>query len=181
MSAAPTRKARRSLEGRREGTVRPGTHPFPIVRRFHGGVARSIALGAFGLAISTALWDFPGAFVGVSRDAEALRSASVLERELIGPRRVDVDTRVFIEARRLIPERETYAVVTGPNVEVSTPATLFAVAPFSAYWLLPRRRLRNPSEAEWVVSYGADLRRLGLDYVRVVDVAPGISIAEVRR
>ena len=145
------------------------------------GAARSVAVGALAVATSTALWHFPGAFLTVSRDAGDLRSASALERELMGARGFDVDTRVFVEARRLIPEDATYAVLTGPDVQVSTPTTLPAVAPFAAYWLLPRRQLPFPSEADWVVSYGGDIRTLGLEYARVVEVASGIAVAEIRR
>ena len=140
-----------------------------------------MALCAFALAIGTGLWHLPDAFRAVYREVGALRSASTLERQLNGARRVDVDTRVFVEAWRLIPADAQYAVVTGPNVNVSNSVTLAAVRPFAGYWLLPRRRLLDVSAADWVVSYGADLDTLGLEYVRVVEIAPGLAVAEVRR
>jgi hypothetical protein len=140
-----------------------------------------VALSAFAVAMGAGAWHLPGAFLTVYREVGGLRSASALDRELKGPRSVDVDTRVFVEARRLIPVDADYAVVTGPNVDVSNPVTLEAVAPFAGYWLLPRRRLLEPSAADWVVSYGGDLGALGLEYARVVDVADGIALAEVRR
>lgn len=140
----------------------------------------AVALCAFAVAIGTGLWHLPDAFRAVYRDVGELRSASALERQLSGARRVDVDTRVFVEARRLIPADAQYAVVTGPNVDVSNSATLAAVRPFAGYWLLPRRRLLDPSAADWIVSYGGDLGALGLEYVRIVEVAPGLAVAEVR-
>lgn len=143
---------------------------------------RPVAIGAFAVALATALWHFPSAFLDVSRETGALEAQSALERELVGARRVDVDTRVLVEARRFMPEDATYAVVTGPNVRVSGPATLPAVAPFAGYWLLPRRRLPYVTPAaDWVLSYGGDLRTLEVEYARVVHVAPGIALAEVRR
>jgi hypothetical protein len=139
-----------------------------------------VALCAFAVAIATGLWHVPGAYRAVYRDVGALRSASVLERELSGARSVDVDPRLFVEARRLLPADARYAVVTGPNVNVSNSVTLAAVRPFAGYWLLPRRQLLDPSEADWVVSYGGDLNALGLEYVGFVEIAPGIAVAEVR-
>jgi hypothetical protein len=52
---------------------------------------------------------------------------------------------------------------------------------FAAYWLLPRRMTPDPHRADWVVSYGADLKSLGLAYDHVVDVFPGAAVAEVKR
>jgi hypothetical protein len=142
---------------------------------------RAVALCAFAVAIAVGLWHLPGAFREGYRDLGALRSAGTLDRQLNGARRVDVDTRLFVEARRLIPPDASYVVVTGPNVDVSNSATLAAVRPFAGYWLLPRRRLLEPSAADWVVSYGGDLGALGLAYDRVVEIAPGLVVAEVQR
>jgi hypothetical protein len=140
-----------------------------------------VALVAFAVAIGAGLWQLPSAFRDAYREVGDLRTASTLERELGGARRVDVDTRVYVAAGDVIPADATYAVVTGPHVQVSNPATLHAVAPFAGYWLLPRRRVHDPRAADWIVSYGGDVRALGLEYVTVVDVAPGIALALVRR
>jgi hypothetical protein len=144
-------------------------------------IGSAVALCALAVAIGTGLWHLPEAFRAVYRDAGGLHRSTALDRQLIGARRVDVDTRVLVEARRLIPAEARYAVVTGPNVNVSTPVTLAAVRPFAGYWLLPRRRLLDVSAADWVVSYGGDLGALGLEYVQVVEIAPGLAVAEVRR
>jgi hypothetical protein len=140
-----------------------------------------VALTALALALASGLWHLPDAFRGVYREVGALRTTATLERQLNGARRVDVDTRVFVEARRVLPLDAQYAVVTGEQVDVSTPVTLSAVAPFAGYWLLPRRRLVDPGTADWILSYGGDLAALGLEYVRILEVAPGITLAEVRR
>jgi hypothetical protein len=140
-----------------------------------------VALSALALALAAGLWHLPGAFRSVYREVGDLRTAGTLERQLNGARRVDVDTRVFVEAQRVLPADAQYAVVTGEQADISTPVTLSAVAPFAGYWLLPRRRLVDPGAAEWIVSYGGDLSALGLEYVRILEVGPGINIAEVRR
>jgi hypothetical protein len=145
------------------------------------GARGAVALSAFALALGAALWHLPDAFLDVYREVGDLRSATALERQLNGARRIDVDTRVFVEARRLIPEDARFAVVTGPRVDLSNEATLHAVAPFAGYWLLPRRRLVDPATADWIVSYGGDLDALGLEYASVVEITRGVAVAEVRR
>jgi hypothetical protein len=144
--------------------------------------ARSaIALCALAAALAAGVWELPGAARRVNREVQDLRSASALERELGGARRVDVDTRVLVAARDVIPPDARFAVVTGPNVQLGNPVTLHAVAPFAGYWLLPRRRVVDPGEADWIVSYGGDLEALGVELGRVVEVGEGIALAEVRR
>jgi hypothetical protein len=142
---------------------------------------RSAAAVALALAIATTLWKLPGTFREINDEVRGLEAAGALERQLAGVRRVDADTRVFVRARRLIPPGARYAVVTGPNVQVSNAVTLPAIAPFAGYWLLPRRQVPYAADADWVLSYGGDLSTLGLEYGRVVEVSPGVALAEVRR
>jgi hypothetical protein len=49
----------------------------------------------------------------------------------------------------------------------------------TGYALLPSVSVSRPSEADVVVSFHADPRRLPLRYTRVVRLAPGISVATV--
>jgi hypothetical protein len=151
------------------------------LRALRSEPVRAAALLALGIAIAAALWQIPEAFRDRRDAVQALRGTTALERELRGARGVDVDTEVLVRARGLIAPDERYAVVTGPNAPVSNAVTVHAVAPFAGYWLLPRRQVQDPSEADWVLSYGGDLSATGLEYGRVVGVAPGIALAEVRR
>jgi hypothetical protein len=143
--------------------------------------ARSAALAALILAVATALWQLPSTLRDVHGEIRDLETAAPVDRELRGARGVDADTRVFVRARQVIPPEARYAVVTGPGVEVSTAVTLSAIGPFAGYWLLPRRQVPDPSGADWVLSYGGDLGALGLEYERVVEVSPGVALAEIRR
>jgi hypothetical protein len=145
------------------------------------GGPRAIALGALALAVGAGLWQLPFAFRGVVEDVRGLQAESALERRSAGARGVDIDMRVFVEAERLIPADARYAVVTGPNVRVGNPVTLDAVPPFAGNWLLPRRRVLDPAEADWVLSYGGDLAALGLGYSRIVEITEGIELGQVRR
>jgi hypothetical protein len=162
----------------------PGRVAVPSVVRLDAlrrSPAQAAAVAALALAVATALWRLPDAFRGLNDEVHGLQTAGVLERELAGIRRVDADTRVFVTARSVMPADARYAVVTGPGAEVSNAVTLPAIAPFAGYWLLPRRQAADVHGADWILSYGGDLGSLGLEYERVVEVAPGIALAEVRR
>ena len=141
----------------------------------------AIALCALALAVGAGLWQLPSNFRGVIDEVRGLQSKSALERRFAVARGVDIDTRFLVEAERLIPAEGRYAVVTGPNVRTGNPVTLDAVAPFAGNWLLPRRRVLDPAEADWVLSYGGDLHALGLEYARIVEVTDGIELGEVTR
>jgi hypothetical protein len=86
-----------------------------------------------------------------------------------------------VAAADTIPTRATYAFVTGPASNPSSPLVLEKGPVFAAYWLLPRRLVGDPAEADWIVSYGGDLNGLDLRFRRVVEVGPGFALAEVRR
>lgn len=64
-------------------------------------------------------------------------------------------------ARRLLPSSARYAVLTGPEVRVSTPVTLVSVPTYSRFWLLPRREVPL-RDAGWLLCFGCDESRLGV-------------------
>ena len=142
--------------------------------------SRSAALASLLVALLTAAWQSPGTFRNLRDTVRGLEATSAADRELRALRGVDADTRVFVRARELIPADARYAVITGPNVRVSNPVTIHAIAPFAGYWLLPRRQVRDPSIADWLLSYGGDLDALGLEYELLVEAAPGVELAQVR-
>ena len=145
------------------------------------GLVRAIGVGVVALAAVIVLWKAPSEIRHVNDQAREFRSLPKAQRNLLPARSADVDTRVFVEARNLIPSNATYAVVTGPKIAVSTPNTLAAIAPFSRYYLLPRRQVQYPQDAQWVLSFGGDLDALGLHYARRVPVLDGVELAEVAR
>jgi hypothetical protein len=99
---------------------------------------------------------------------------------LAGPlRSIDLDPRLYRAAERVIPRDGTYTIVTGPHVHVSTSATLHGVLSQAPFWLLPRRHVDERS-ADWVISFGGDLGSHAR-YARIVHVARGMDIAQVKR
>ena len=154
----------------------------PISLRIRNTVsARAVGIATLCVVAVVVAWRLPSALRDVDGQAGRLAAMPAAQRELLGARTADVDTRVFVEARRLIQPHETYAVVTGANVAVSTPSTRFAVAPFARYYLLPRRQTPEPSAADWILSFGADLDSLGLRLGERHVVAPGIELVRVAR
>src|SRR6266540_5004963 len=97
---------------------------------------RAAGAAAVCVVVAVVAWRLPPALRGVDAQVKQLAAMPAEQRELLGARTADVDTRVFVAARRLIGPHETYAVVTGPNVAVSTANTRFAVAPFARFYLL---------------------------------------------
>ena len=109
-----------------------------------------------------------------------MRGLTPAERSLLPARSFDISTELFVAAAADLPRDATFYVATGNRIDISNENVLPKTPIFAAYWLLPRRMTDDPERADWVLSYGADLSALGLDYARVIDVAPGQQLAEVR-
>jgi hypothetical protein len=153
-----------------------------VARALRAENARSVRAAALlvaAAAAGVALWHVPGRFRAVNGEVSRFAALTPAERHLWPARSLDVDTAVYVVARRVIALRDPYSVVVGNGVSVSTPTILLAVAPFAGYYLNPRPQVLDPKQARWVISYGGDLARLGVRTGRVVDVEPGVQIAEV--
>jgi len=80
------------------------------------------------------------------------------ERSIVSAYGLDISRNFLRAARRLLPPDATYAVATGDGVQVSTPITLSAVAPYAQSLLLPRRQLPFfTADAQYLLCYGCDL------------------------
>jgi hypothetical protein len=143
--------------------------------------ARAAGIAAVCVVVAVVAWRTPQALRDVAGQARGLSELPAAQREFLGARSADLDTRLFVEARRRIALDETYAVLTGPGVDVSLAATRDAVAPFARYYLLPRRQTPEPSAADWILSFGGDLDALGVPLAQRIAVAPGVELAQVAR
>lgn len=139
--------------------------------------ARYAAVAICVAAFVAALWHAPSAFDRANTDARTLGNETALDRALGASH--DIDKNFLVKARELVPPTATYAIVTGPKVQPSNPNTLTALQPYTAYWLLPRARVDDPKQADWILSYGSDPNSLGLNLERVVELSPGLAIAQV--
>ena len=122
-------------------------------RRGRAALLAALALVAVAGLLGAARW--PGSLGTVHRLTDENRVLSPADRE-IGARYLDISPDFLFAARQLIPRDDTFAVVTGDRVEVATPTTLTALPSYSAYFLLPRRQVADPADADWVLCYGCD-------------------------
>jgi hypothetical protein len=145
------------------------------------GLALAACALAVAAAIGSAAWRLPGVFRASDTAVAQVHGLTRAERTLLPARSFDLATDVYVAAAIDMPPDATYAFVTGPASNPSSPLVLEKAPFFAGYWLLPRRLVTDPHQADWIVSYGADLAGLGLHYRRIVHVLPGFALAEVSR
>jgi len=132
-------------------------------------------------AVGVGLWRIPGAFRSSQQAVDSVRGLTPVERSLLPARSFDISTELFVAAAKDLPVDATFYVATGTKgIDISNEFVLPKTPIFAAYWLLPRRETNDPQQADWVLSYGANLSALGLDYARVIEVGPGQQLAEVQ-
>ena len=135
-----------------------------------------LAAAAAATLLALALWQLPDLFRRTSRAVDSVAHLTDDQRLLLNARQYDMDTEIFVAARQTIPPGESYAIVTGPGVQVSSPLTLQKAPFFALFYLMPRRQT-DVGHAQWVISYGADLASLHVRTTRVVHVLPGFELA----
>ena len=108
--------------------------------------------------VTAALWRSrsPGAPVhdsGASSTTSARRRRSRADARALRRRRDEADRRGARRAdRRPHPERDTYYVAVAPDAYFEIRESL---ALWMGYALVPRRRVRDAREADWIVAWGA--------------------------
>lgn len=145
------------------------------------GLRRGLALLLALAAVVVGLVYLPRQIRHADNQIAAFGELSRQDRLLRGARGIDVDTRIYLLARRVIPPGATYYVATGPGVQVSSPVTDEGIGSFGILFLAPRWPVQDIHDAQYVVSYGADLTKLGVPIERTWTGAPGMQVGEVRR
>jgi hypothetical protein len=102
---------------------------------------------------------------------------SRVDRELAPTRAFGLNPSLVLRADELLPRDAVFYVVTGHGMLSGHDAA----APFSAYWLLPRRHTDDVRQAEWILSFGADPAQLGVEVDVVDDLGDGEQLLRVRR
>jgi hypothetical protein len=143
-------------------------------RRVLAGIALVALLGI-------CAWQLPDTFRGLRLEIGTARHWSDEERRAAPARYLGVPDQVLPRAEQLIPPTATFEVITGPDVEADSPLALAGIRSLAASTLLPRRQTGDPGTADWVLSYGGDLDRLGLRFRRQETLAPGVILAEIDR
>ena len=145
-----------------------------------GRLVRQVSWLLIAAAVGVSAWRLPGVFRDAQRQVDAVHGLTREERALLPGRSFDLATDTYVAAAKLIPPDATYFVATGSGVQVSSPLVLLKAPVFAGYWFLPRRQTTDPHQADWIFSYGGDLRALGLRYSRIVVLDRGLKVAEVR-
>jgi hypothetical protein len=145
-------------------------------------VARRGAAAIAALALLVTLWYLPDTARSVWRDTRNGHATPRAEREVAPAHVVGIlAPGAIIAAREVIPRDATYFVTAGTDAPEASPNARFYVGFFAAFSLLPRRAVTDVRAADWVLSYGGDLRHLGVGFRRVVRLGPGVAAAEVAR
>ena len=135
---------------------------------------------AVAAGVAAIVWRVPGVFRGTDRAVAQVHGQSRAGRALLPARSFDLVPDLFVAAAQSIPPDATYYVLAG-NDRGDSALTLSKAPVFASYWLLPRRRLVLPDNAQWIIAYGAQLTSLPLKYGQITTVYPGYSFAEVER
>ncbi|MGH3134094.1 MAG: hypothetical protein ACRDNY_10225 [Gaiellaceae bacterium] len=142
--------------------VEPDPHPAvggsslpspPSFLEWPHGIARLGVVLCVALALGYGVVYFVKAVDWLGDEAGSNSAQNLDDREFAGGNALVVANAPLYEARGLIPENETYRVVTGPNVAGASDLTEDYVDQFARYFLMPRR----PSpDARWIICYGCD-------------------------
>jgi hypothetical protein len=127
------------------------------------------------VALLVAVRQLPRSIRTAHARVEANSGFSSLQRELAPARWWGMNERLLLRAEQVLPRDAVYSVAVGRQ-QASLGAPLFY-----AYWLLPRRRTKDVSRAEWIVLWGADRSRLGVKTDVVADLGGGAEVLRVRR
>jgi hypothetical protein len=106
---------------------------------------------------------------------EANAGRSTGERELAPARWWGMNEKLLLRAEQVLPRDAVYSVAVGRR-QASSGAPLFY-----SYWLLPRRRTKDIGAAQWIVLWGRDRSRLGVQTNVVADLGGEAKILRVRR
>jgi hypothetical protein len=131
------------------------------------------------LALLAAVKQLPNSVREVERIVRENAALSPLERDLAPARAFGLNPTIVLRAAELMPEGALFYVARGEGAS----STLDAAAPFSAYWLLPRRHTDDITRADWILSFGADPGGFGVevDLVEADLGEPGWHLLRVRR
>jgi hypothetical protein len=140
------------------------------------GIARLGVVLCTAIALIAGLVYFVKAVDRLGDRARTNASQNFDDREFAGGNALVVANRPLYEARALIPEDETYRVVTGPDVEGATELTASFIDHYARYFLMPRR----PSpDARWIICYGCDPAGLGEDFEVLLEDDAGILVGKL--
>lgn len=107
------------------------------------------------LLLAAAVVELPRALRAADARVGLAAGMSRAERDLAPARAVNLEPALVLRAADVVPEDASYHVHVAEDFAAADPVTAEAAAPFAAYWLLPRRQVAGPAEADWILSFGS--------------------------
>ena len=136
--------------------------------------SRAAALLAV-VALLAAVRELPRSLRTEHERVQANAGLSHRQRELAPARWWGLNERLLLRAEQLLPRDAVYSISVGRQ------QASLGVPLFYPYWLLPRRRTRDIRAAQWIVLWGGDRSRLGVETDVVADLGSRGEVLRVRR
>lgn len=127
------------------------------------------------IALLAAVKQLPSSLRATQARIDATAGMSSVQRELEPARAWGINEKLALRAAQILP-RDAVFLTVGDRRAQTTGAPFFY-----AYWLLPRRHTDDPHGADWIVSWGGHLSRLGVKADVVANLGDGAEILRVRR
>ena len=112
------------------------------------------------VALGVTLGGLPFTTWRVVEDIRATGPISALHARYVGAETKLIDGELAERIGSGIPEGDAYFVAVAPSAYAEIQESL---ALWLGYALAPRRRIADPRDADWIVTWGAPPARLGLD------------------
>lgn len=128
---------------------------------------------ALALAAAAAAALAPYVAVDAARRIERYAGLTSTEREAEVMRGLRLDPTAFAELRRAMPESAYYEVRVSKTVEDVRGQAFVA---WASSELLPRIRVTDPADAQWVVHWGSDRPRGDARLVRRIAASPPLLV-----
>jgi hypothetical protein len=126
------------------------------------------------VALVDAAKQLPTSLRATKARVDANTGLSSVRRELAPARQFGMNQALVLRAAEILPRDAVFSVVGDRRAQVS------GAALFYAYWLLPRRRTRDPRASDWILDWGEDPARLGVRTDVVADLGGGAKVLRVR-
>jgi hypothetical protein len=121
--------------------------------------ARPIA-AALAVSAAAAVGGAPFTAWRIGHDIEYNAGLSRQVAERIGAYENYLDATIFDELDARLPADATFYVAV--SASVPEPRGSASFGPWAMTWLLPRRAVDDPSEADWILTWGVEPRSLGI-------------------
>jgi hypothetical protein len=135
-----------------------------LARRRETDLATAVAFAL----LATVVVSLPFTVSVIVKDIREASSYSQFQAARVGPEDNGLDTTMVDRIARIVPRHATYVVVSDPAIESNLSGVIRI---WTLVHLLPRVAVRDPKDAQWVISFGKRPAALGIEAGNVRAVA----------